>query len=442
MLKNFSINLLYRIILLSGAMTVSIVALFQQQFMLGTLAILALAALIYNLIQYVNNTNKDIASFMAGIRYDDFTSNTLTNVKGSHFEELHESFDLINRKFRDIRAEKEANYQFLQTLVQHVEVGLLGINEKGKVILINKALQKLLRRSYLSSVSALEKIDQRLLEVVMNLKSGQRELVKVTIQNKPLQLSIQATQITLQKEPYRLFSFQNIQPELEAQELLAWQKLIRTLTHEIMNSVAPINSLSSTLNQLMSEQQQINDELFQQIQQSLAVIQRRSEGLMSFTEAYRKLTKIPLPQFEEVEVATLISTVEILLQPNFEQNKVQLIKQLPDKTLYLTADPNLLEQVLINILKNSLAALRRTPNPSIEICAFPAESGKVSIQIKDNGAGIAEAKMEQIFIPFYTTKAEGSGIGLSLSLQIVRLHQGSLTISSTEGVGTTATIVI
>ncbi|MEM1324923.1 MAG: ATP-binding protein [Bacteroidota bacterium] len=442
MLRNFTTNLLYRVFLLCAIMSISIAAFLQQQYIIGAVAFLILMIFIYNLSKYVNNTNKDVASFLSGIRYNDFTSNTLTDVKGSHFEELHESFDLINQKFRDIRAEKEANYQFLQTLVQHVEVGLLGIDQNGKVILINQALQKLLRRSYISHTAALEKIDDRLWEVIMTLKSGQRELVKVNVQNKLLQLSIQVTEITLQQEPYRLFSFQNIQSELEAQELDSWQKLIRTLTHEIMNSVAPINSLSSTLTQLMSQQETISDELFQQLQQSLAVIQRRSEGLMRFTETYRKLTKIPLPQFESVNVASLISDIEILMQPDFEKNQVAFVKQLPEKIADIAADPNLLEQVLINLIKNSLSAVRNRPNPKIEVSVFAAENAKVGIQIIDNGMGISEAKLEQIFIPFYTTKEEGSGIGLSLSLQIIQMHKGSLSITSTEDVGTTATIVI
>ncbi len=442
MLKNFSLHILYRIALLSLVMAIGIVALFQQQYIIGTVAVIVLVGLIYNLLQFVNNTNKDVANFLAGIRYDDFTSNTSSNVQGSHFDELHESFSLINRKFRDIRAEKEANYQFLQTLVQHVEVGLLGVDENNKVILTNKALQKLLRKSYISNIAALGKIDERLLEAVRNLKSGQRELVKVSVQNKLLQLSIQVTEITLQKEPYRLFSFQNIQSELEAQELDSWQKLIRTLTHEIMNSVAPINSLSSTLSNLLNESDSISDELLQQLRQSLVVIQKRSDGLMGFTETYRKLTRIPLPQFQIIDVAELISAIEILLQPDFEAQHIQFIKQLPEKQLQLTADPNLLEQVLINLLKNSIAAVQNRPNPTIEVHVFPTENDKVSLHIKDNGTGIPEAKLDQIFIPFYTTKAEGSGIGLSLSLQIIRLHKGTLTIQSKEGEGTMAVVVL
>ncbi len=442
MLKNFRINIVIRVGLLLLLMSLAVISFYQENLILaGFLAVLLLIA-VGSLIKYVNQTNKDLANFLAAVQYDDFTTNTSTLRVGDHFEDLHESFNMINRKFRDIRAEKEANHQFLQTLVKHVDIGLLCVDEKGEVVLMNQALQGLLHKSYLRNVDGLKKLDEKLWTVVKEIESNDRELLKVNVQNKLLQLSIQAVDIRLQGESLRLISFQDIQSELEAQELLSWQKLIRILTHEIMNSVAPISSLSATLNGMISDKDQIEGQTLEQLKKSLAVIERRSEGLMAFTETYRTLTRIPPPNFQIMDARLLIESVQTLLESKLEANNIALDVSFNSEKLIFKGDPHLLEQVLINILKNALEAVEEQPQPKIQIIAFASSDGKIGIQIKDNGMGIAPDKLEQIFIPFYTSKEEGSGIGLSLSRQIIRMHKGSIEINSEEGNGTVVNMFI
>lgn len=442
MLKFFRINIFIRVIVLLILMLGASYSVSIQNYVLAFPLVLFLAIAVGSLIAYVNQTNKDLANFFESVQYDDFTANTSTVRKGDHFEDLHESFNMINRKFIDVRAEKEANHQFLQALVQHIDIGLLCIDGNKEVILMNHALQSLLHKSYLKNVDSLKKVDEQLWETVQSIEGNDRELIKVNIQNNLLQLSIQAVDIKLQDEMLRLISFQDIQNEMEAQELMAWQKLIRILTHEIMNSVAPISSLSATLNSMMANTGQLEGQALDQVKKSLAVIEKRSQGLMAFTETYRTLTRIPPPNFQILDAKSLIESVHTLLKTQLSKANVQFETDFSKEKLPFKGDPHLLEQVLINILKNSIEAIDGKEMPQIKINAFQGQNGKIGIQIQDNGEGIDAEKVEQIFIPFYTTKEQGSGIGLSLSRQIIQMHKGTIELQSEKGLGTIVTIFL
>ncbi|MEM9850268.1 MAG: ATP-binding protein [Bacteroidota bacterium] len=442
MLQNFQANIIMRVfillLLVGGVVSGVIYENFLLAFFIGILLIISVS----NLIYYLNQTNRDLANFFASVKYNDFTTNTTSARTGGNYDAVYEGFNLINRKFQDIRAEKEANHQFLQTLVQHVDIGLLCVDGNDEVILMNKSLQKILRKSYLVNLKSLQKVDEQLWETVKNITPGNRELLKINIQNNLLQLSIQAVDLMMQKEPYRLISFQDIQTELEAQELMAWQKLIRILTHEIMNSVAPISSLSSTINGMLGQQENVEGRQLEQIKKSIAVIERRSEGLLDFTETYRTLTRIPPPNFQIMDAVQLVEEIETLMRFDFEQNGIQFEKTFHANKYAFRGDPHLLEQVLINLVKNAIDAVKSKETPKITANVFTAENNKVCIQIIDNGEGIAADKLEQIFIPFFTTKDHGSGIGLSLSRQILRMHKGNLELQSKEGEGTIVSILL
>lgn len=249
---NFRIRLILWVVQLFGVLCALGYCLFKGQYYLSFFVGLLLIWVLVSLFRYIDRTNRDLAHFFNSIKYNDFTFDSGLEEKGESFAQLYEGFSLINKKFLEIRADQEAEHQFLQTLVGHVDIGLLCINGQGEIILMNQALQKLLHKSYLVKIQGLAKVHPQLFETVQNLEVGQRELLKINIQNKLLHLSIQCVEIVLRKDPYRLISFQNIQNELEEQELISWQKLIRILTHEIMNSVAPISSLSSTIQQVLA----------------------------------------------------------------------------------------------------------------------------------------------------------------------------------------------
>ncbi len=443
MLYNFKINIVVRLgilLLLVGIMVFS----FYREFYLttgftGILLIITLISLFY----YVDQTNRDLALFFESINYNDFTTTSSARHKGESFGELYDGFNLINRKFQDIRAEKEANHQFLQTVVEHVDIGLLCINDEGEVILLNKALQKLIHKSYLVSVEGLEKVDATLYQTIQQIQAGQRELIKINIDNRLLQLAVQAVELNMNRQHLRLISFQNIQSELEEQELVAWQKLIRILTHEIMNSVAPIASLSSTVHDVIGQKEEIEPDTLKMVRNSLSVIQRRSEGLLNFTETYRSLTRIPPPNFQLIDGNQMIEELATLFLAEAEAKHIPLKLHLPPSSPTFQGDPNLLQQVLINLVKNAMDAVKsKGEEGQVDIHLQQTIGSKILIQVIDNGQGISPDMLEQIFVPFFTTKSEGSGIGLSLSRQIMQLHKGSIEVQSVEREGTAVTLTL
>jgi signal transduction histidine kinase len=274
-------------------------------------------------------------------------------------------------------------------------------------------------------------------EKIISLKSGTRTLFKFTDKDDFLQLAIYAADFTMHQQKYRLISLQNIQSELEEKEMEAWQNLIRVLTHEIMNSVTPISSLASTARDLLtrfttkaSPDPAVNSEIMTDVESAVQTIEKRSQGLLTFVENYRKLTKIPRPDFQIFLINELFQRIINLMQPQFNLKNLTIQKQISPETLELTADPLLVEQVLINLIKNSLEAMTSIPQPMIHLLAKLDERGRILIEVTDNGVGIEQNVLENIFIPFFTTKEQGSGIGLSLSRQIMRLHGGTISVRS------------
>jgi two-component system nitrogen regulation sensor histidine kinase NtrY len=438
-LYDFRFNIIFRVALIVAFAAAMALAIQQSNYLTAAFFGLLLALVAANIITYANQTNRDLANFFASIQYDDYTATASAAHKGRSFGELYRQFNFINKKFQDIRAEKEANHHLLQTIVEHIQTGLLGVDDEGRIVIMNKALQGLLHKSYLVDVEHLRQIDEQLHDIVRSLAPQERALLKPRLGGRPAQLSVQVVELILQRRRLRLFSFTNVRSELEEQEVAAWQKLIRILTHEIMNSVAPIASLSATLHDFLARQNNganLEEEDFAQIKSALAVIQRRGEGLLKFTETYRTLSRIPPPQLQLLDARRLVESVVMLFQPRFTELGIHCQTHFPPHDIVLEGDAAQLEQVLINLIKNAVDALEERENPRIDIHLQRPPSGQVLILIADNGPGIPPEQLEQIFVPFYTTKKDGSGIGLSLSRQIVQMHKGSLDVQSTPEEGT------
>ena len=442
MLKNFKVNVAFRQISLVVVMLAFFYCLYYTNFYVTTFILLVIAAILFwDTVNYMDKTNEDFTAFLMGIQYEDFSATYSGYHKGSSFGKLYEAFNLITTKFRNIKAEKVANHQYLQTIIENVNTGLLCINGEGDVVLMNKALKELLRKPYLKDIAAVEKLFPEIHELIERLETGQNEMVKMTVQNKLLELSVTVADFKLREVPYKLVSFQNIQKELEEKELDAWQKLIRILTHEIMNSVTPITSLASSINSILADKdKELEEEEMEDIRDGMYAIQKRGEGLLHFTETYRSLTKIPPPKFQLVEAQPLLDRIHILFKPVLKKYGVELNLKLPSSMVVFIADVELIEQVVINLLKNAIEAAREVENPKIEIRAIKTNEGKTFIEVQDNGKGIKKDVLDKIFVPFFTTKKEGSGIGLSLSRQIMRLHKGNIEVNSVVGEGTVFTL--
>jgi nitrogen fixation/metabolism regulation signal transduction histidine kinase len=404
---------------------------------------LAIIILLSELIRYIERSHRDLENFLLAIRQSDFSSlfPSLRN-KGKD-DGLKQAYHEILKVFQGLRSEKEFGHQYLQTVVEHVKIALICYDEKEEIQLMNEAAYQLFGKPYIKNIKALELTDKHLLDTIRNLAAGRKELVKVQVQHATLHLSVQATAFKMGQKSYKLVSFQDIGSELEAQEVESWQKLIRVLTHEIMNSVIPIATLSSVINEMLQEKaaqnahhSQPEEEEDADIRNSLQTIENRSKGLVSFVRAYSSLTQTAKPVMREVKVAELFTRVYTLLRPSIDKKEIKFTILLLQDDLRIMADPELLEQVLINLILNAMDALEGGEKPAIELTASINAGQQTVIQVKDNGAGIDEEVLQNIFVPFFTTKKKGSGIGLSLSKQIMLLHKGNIAVQSVKGEGT------
>lgn len=446
--RRFRINCVLRVIALSTTLALFFFLLFKTT-LHAALFILGVVILYqsYALIHYVEKTNRDLTRFFQSIKFSDFSQSFKDSGQGKSFANLRLAFNEVLDAFRKARSEKEEHYRYLQTIVQHVGIGLIVFQPDGTVALINTAAKRLLNVARLKNIISLESWSPPLVKALFKLKPKEKTQIRIDDNNELLQLALYATEFKLRDHTYKLVSIQNIYTELEEKEIDAWQKLIRVLTHEIMNSITPISSLASTINKLIKDSSNLSfaqkpedDETLTDICEAAETIQKRSEGLLHFVDGYRNLTLIQKPNFQIFPIKELFNRASKLIQINIKEKNIKLEIKIKPKTLELAADPELIEQALINILLNALHAVEGRENAKIILLAQLDGRSKTIIQVKDNGYGISKENMDKIFIPFYSTKEGGSGVGLSLSRQIMRMHNGTISVQSEPDVKTTVTL--
>lgn len=395
------------------------------------------------LIDYLERSNENVASFLDSIEFDDFSYAFKTESTDPTVKRLHQELNHALQKLRSARREKDSEFLFFKNIVMHVGIGLLIFKEDGKIEIFNSAARRLLKTNRADNINDLRAVSANMVDTITRLKTGGRELMRLKIGDDIIQLSIYAIELTLRGDTVKLVSLQNIQSELEEKEMEAWQNLVRVLTHEIMNSVTPISSLAGVIEEELKPYVKddqacatLEKEQLQDIHLSLQTISKRSEGLIQFVREFRSLTSIPQPRPSTIEVPQLLEELTVLHRKELAEKSIKLTTSVYPEDLTLVADKNMIEQVLINLLKNAMQAFEEQEDKIIELRAFLNEKSRPVIAIKDNGTGIDPEALEKIFIPFFTTKKTGSGIGLSLSRQIMRQHQGTLTVKSTVGKGT------
>jgi signal transduction histidine kinase len=438
-LKRFRVQVTIRVLLLAGAVCLAAFLARLNWLAAGGLAALALY-MAFALVRYVERTHQNLSRFLLAIRYADFSQSFNRNPLGTPFRELDDAFAEVIGEFQKHRLEKEIQAHYLETVVQHVGIGLMVYRPDGAVDLVNRAAKRLLGVVRLAHLGALAAASPELVRVLLELDPGKRALVRVLHDAEPFQLAIAVTEFKQRDHLYRLASLQDIHGELEEKETEAWQNLTRVLTHEIMNSMTPIASLAATASDMFDSMKPagagaetadpVDPEQVGDIREALQTIHKRSRGLMQFVQAYRSLTHIAAPNFQVFPVREIFTRMQQLMQDRLAAAGITLTVTIDPEGLELTADPELLDQVLLNLLINAADAVRGRPDPRIELDAWLGERGRVIIQVRDNGSGITEEAQAKIFIPFFTTKKEGSGIGLSLSRRIMRLHRGSISVQS------------
>ncbi len=446
--KNFRIKVLIRVILIALSLFFLIFLVTQTVYQItGVLLLAAVVFQVIELIRFMEITNKRLYQFLQSIRHADFSTSFSDQKLGKTFENLNQAFTEVIEEFKKYRAEKIEHYNYLQTVVQHVTIGIIAYKKDGKVDLINNAVKRTLNISGLRNISELKEVQDELPELLFQLKAGDTRLLKIFIQDELRQLSVKATEFRMRGEELILITLQDIHAELEEKEVESWQKLIRVLTHEIMNSITPISSLAGTVNDMLIDEKtkslrtnEFDDDDVESIQSALKTIKTRSEGLLNFVETYRNLTRIPKPNFRYISVKEMFDRVEMLLMQKIQGLNITFSTQIDPDNLMLTIDPDLMDQVLINLVLNAIDAVKHQDNPGIIMKAYLNQGGRLQIEIKDNGKGIKPDIMDKIFMPFFTSKEHGSGIGLSLSRQIMHIHKGSISVKSKPEEGTTFTL--
>ncbi|MEN8155168.1 MAG: ATP-binding protein [Acidobacteriota bacterium] len=390
------------------------------------------------LLRLMDITNRDFKRFLEAIEYSDFTQSFTDKKMGKSFLELNSAFNKVVEKFKHNKSEKEKSFRYMQTIVRYINNGLICYDQQGNVDFINRAGKKILNLGFLKNTDSLKISHPDIYELIMEIKQGDKIVKKVGINDDQKQMAFSVFEFRIGERNLTLLSIQDIHSVLEDKELEAWQKLIRVLTHEIMNSLTPISSLSSTTFDLMKQldiETTGSKDNIQDIRDSLNTIHTRSEGLIDFVNAYRNLTIIPKPVLKILSVKDLISNTLIILKNNIKENGIEIIQNIDPESLEISADSSLIEQVLINLVINAVHALKEAESPIIIVNSFLSDSGRVIIQVIDNGTGISDQNKSKIFIPFYSTK-KSSGIGLSLCKQIMKLHKGQISVTSIDGLTT------
>jgi nitrogen fixation/metabolism regulation signal transduction histidine kinase len=434
-------------------MTASIFLLFYLPEIIGfnltsVILILLILGQFISLLRYVEITNRKLTRFLKSVRYSDFTSSFSEHGLGRSFDELNHAFMEVIDAFKKYRAEKEEHFQYLQTVVEHVSMGIIAYNRNGKVDLFNNAAKRLLGTGGIRSLHELAGLKEELPEILLGMKGNDRTLIRIYVENELLQLSVYATEFRMRGEEYILVSLQDISSELDEKEIESWQKLIRVLTHEITNSITPISSLAATVREMLLEEDEgklliraIDAEDMEGIRGAIETIQKRSQGLLNFVEVYRNLTRIPKPNFRYFKIAEIFDRAGRLLKPKMDELGIECTVRVLPPALMVTADPDLVEQVVINLLMNAIDAVKNEEKPEIHILASVNDKNRVVIDFRDNGTGIKPDILDKIFMPFFTSKKHGSGIGLSLARQIMYLHKGTIGVKSKPGEGTLFTLI-
>jgi len=414
-------------------------------------AILAALALVFQtalLLHHVERPQRDMLRFFQAIEFSDFAQTFSTPRGDRTLEQLRSAFDRVIQLFHKSRVEQEAQFRYFQTVIQHVGIGIMVVAQDGRIDLINQRAKRLLGVRRLTQIDQLKSLHPKFAAAIVDL--GPDEGAQVQIQDPEsgdqVAFSLRAVKFVLHNESLTLISFQNIQNELESKESDAWQNLIRVLTHEIMNSVTPIASLAGTANRILGTVDgQIRGDMaaaesLKDVKEAVRTIESRSHGLLRFVDSYRSLTRIPKPEFRIVSIRELFENVANLMSTTLQKKGVMFSQRVDPETLEITADAGLIEQVLINLVQNAIDWSVANPSAEVALRASLSSASRPIIQVSDNGPGIEQEALGKIFIPFFTTKQEGSGIGLSISRQIMRLHGGSISVQSTPGKETVFTL--
>ncbi|MEH6585253.1 MAG: ATP-binding protein [Halioglobus sp.] len=410
---------------------------------LRVILVLVVLSQLLEMFRYISRTNAELTRFLDAVRYADFGQRFQMQSMGVGFEELGEVFTDIVRRFQEQRSEQEESFRHLKALMEHVPVPLLSLQTDGHVVLHNNASRRLFGNVRVEQVEDLQAFGEDFYAHMAAVSPGERRLALFQADGVEQRLTVSTTEIAVAGHVERLVSLQDIQSELDGVQLQAWQDLVRVLTHEIMNSITPVASLAKTAADLVDDAiskvaayPEVVEELAD-VKSAVETVARRSDGLMQFVQSYRQLTRLPVPKKQTVLLTDLFANVEKLATGDWEDLDIKLSSSVEPPGLQLEADPDMLEQVLLNLLQNAEQALANRVIARVDLAASLNRQGRVFIEVSDTGPGIPEDVSEKVFVPFFTTKREGSGVGLALTRQVMLSHGGSARLTANPRGGAT-----
>lgn len=437
--KNYQWRTVSRVLFLLVTLTLAAFLVVNKKYIFLTVLLPVIIFQVLDIFKFMQKAQDEVDQFVESVHYRDFSRYFDVKHAPIELQPLRKGFNEINSTFKVISKERETQYQYLQKILELVDTGILSYETRtGEVAWMNESLKKMLGIPYLKTIQSMEKRDSELFSEVNLLKPGENKVVSIHRDKSNIKTLLSATAFQTDGHVFKLIAFQNVNEALDENESKAWQKLLSVMTHEIMNSVAPISSLADTLkNRLHNAMQHFDQQpsTVEDLELGINTIKRRSEGLLKFAETYRNLNKITSPSLKKVYVRDLFENLHHLMQPTLEQKNIELEIILKDPHMTLEVDTNLIEQVLINLLVNAIEAVKDEEKGRIILSGYVNSIKKSVISIADNGTGMTEAVMENIFIPFFSTKKSGSGIGLSLCKQIMMLHKGNIQVQSEPGKG-------
>ena len=416
----------------------------QQPSTAAGIALLALL-LSFRLIYYVNRTNRILGHFLSYMHESDPSLHYSVRYVKKHFTGLNESMERLIAELKESRIEMEVQAQYLETILNNVSAGILCFDGSGQIQTMNRAAKNFLGVNLSDHLNELDRQHPGLGDKLFKMRAETECTETILHSGKSIQLAIRSSQIILKNNPVHIIVLNDISLQMEEQEILSWKKLIRVINHEIMNSMTPIITLSMAIRRKLSNgnktktAEELGTVALEDAIQSASIIEERSNGLVQFIERYKKLTSLPPLKPERFPSDDLFAKTEQLFKEEFEDRGIRFIRP-ATCNIEVEADRQMLEQVLINLIKNALEAFQDTSDPEIKLSCQLENNNQLCISVRDNGEGIPAEKQEQVFVPFFTTREEGSGIGLSLCRQIIRLHNGQILMDSSPLKGTNVII--
>jgi nitrogen fixation/metabolism regulation signal transduction histidine kinase len=396
------------------------------------------AILIWEIFRFMTRTNRQISFFIQAIKNDDTTLRFPVKTGNSIINDLHRSLNELNVVLQETKLKSRIKERYFSEIIQNIGTGVMVFNPKGFVIEANPAVLELTGLQHLTHLSQLDRVDSNFKNELEKVTHSHKQVITLNKPGERVQLITRCSVINLKDEEMKLLTLQDIRGELERKELDSWIRLIRVLSHEIMNSLAPVTSIAQSLRDIWKDKtenagQMTDAEAVESTIGGLEVIGERGEGLIRFVQSYRMLTRVPVPNIETVSVSSLFERLSILVSPLKTEFGVSIKFIVPKTNFDVHIDEQMMVQVILNLVKNAAEALNQTENPMIEIAAVQSEANKTEITVIDNGPGIHDEIVDEIFVPFFTTKESGTGIGLSYSRQIMRAHGGSIHCNSKKG---------